>query len=293
MDGELGRFGMRPKGASGHTGPGLFHAPLGASRPAGAYKWTREEEGMCLTDHREGGQQELLLGPGRRRRGETPAPRPAPGAIFQASLSARGKDKWMPSTYLPGPQVCVAGPPERTQASEVLVATTPAIARLLFLAAAAATALGKSEFLTIVPAHGDIYLGSSHYFICKGVSFAVSGGEVEARLRWLGPDGEEVALGGSSFSAEPIDEASVGLRVTLSEPGQGGLLKCVAEPGDTEEEEILEIRAIERPHILSLNLSPTVAEEGSVTELQCKVTGISQPNITWEHQGLVLGDKGE
>ncbi|XP_020833352.1 immunoglobulin superfamily DCC subclass member 4-like [Phascolarctos cinereus] len=100
-------------------------------------------------------------------------------------------------------------------------------------------------------------------FICK-----VSGREVEARFRWLGPDGEEAALGGSSFSAEPIYEASVGLRVTLSEPGQ------------------------ERPRILGLNLSPTVAEEGSVRELQCKVSGIPQPNITWEHQGLVLGGNG-
>ncbi|XP_056682187.1 potassium-transporting ATPase alpha chain 1 [Monodelphis domestica] len=89
---------------------------------------------------------------------------------------------------------------------------TPAIARLLFLAAAAVS------------------------------------GEVEARLRWLGSDGEEVTLGGSPFSAEPIDEASVGLRVTLSEPGQGGPLKCAAEMGDTGEEETREIqlRAIGR-----------------------------------------------
>ncbi|XP_068934731.1 uncharacterized protein [Petaurus breviceps papuanus] len=125
-----------------------------------------------------------------------------------------------------------------------------------------------------------------------GASFAISGGDTEARLHWLGPDGEEVTLGGSPFSVERIDEASVGLRVTLNEPGQGGPLKWAADTADTGEEEIREIqlRAIERSRIFSLNLSSVVAEEGSFSELQCKVSGIPEPNITWEHQGLVLGD---
>ncbi|XP_068934730.1 neural cell adhesion molecule 1-like isoform X2 [Petaurus breviceps papuanus] len=127
-----------------------------------------------------------------------------------------------------------------------------------------------------------------------GASFAISGGDTEARLHWLGPDGEEVTLGGSPFSVERIDEASVGLRVTLNEPGQGGPLKWAADTADTGEEEIREIqlRAIERSRIFSLNLSSVVAEEGSFSELQCKVSGIPEPNITWEHQGLVLGDNG-
>ncbi|XP_031817452.1 hemicentin-2-like [Sarcophilus harrisii] len=168
------------------------------------------------------------------------------------------------------PTYPVVVPQEGTQASDILVTMTAAIACLQLLAAAAGeldrsapssltpdlSSLSPCSLLPLLPTCLSL---TPLFFGPAGPLLAASGGEVEARLRWLAPDGEEVTLGGSPFSAE----ASVGLRVILSEPAQ------------------------EKPRSLSLILSPPVGEEGSVAELQCKVSGIPRPNITWEHQGLV------
>ncbi|XP_053124507.1 neural cell adhesion molecule 1-like [Hemicordylus capensis] len=149
---------------------------------------------------------------------------------------------------------------------------------LIFMLAAGAVHCEKAS-LEIIPINGDVQKGEPAFFICK----VKRGGETE--LTWYDPSGEEILEDSEEpYKRKEIDELSVGLNMTLSDPEKGGTFQCKGDFDSGLATAQIQIRVIQRPTFVTKMASEKEITEKGKVDFSCSATGIPQPTIKWIFQ---------
>ncbi|XP_072282376.1 neural cell adhesion molecule 2-like [Pyxicephalus adspersus] len=149
---------------------------------------------------------------------------------------------------------------------------------LLFLASSGFCAKPKLE---IIPSKGEIYLGKQQSFICKST--------VEATIKWLTEDGEEIEDEEGRYKQDSLDETTQTLHVTASKVEPDRVIKCQAESesGEIISSEI-KLRIIQKPSFVHDLDVEKVFDSNSVVQIPCAAEGIPPPQITWFRNEMAI-----
>ncbi|MEE6482109.1 hypothetical protein FKM82_013151 [Ascaphus truei] len=147
----------------------------------------------------------------------------------------------------------------------------------------AASVYCKSPTISIIPPNGEVYLGSTKYFMCK----VTSGGD--AALRWTTADDEDIEDEEGRYTLKKVDESVSGLFVTSLRVEAEKVIKCHGEFDSGEKSEAeLKIRVIKRPQFVGDSPMDKEYDAGASAKLPCSATGIPAPKVSWIRDGKTV-----
>ncbi|XP_072324973.1 neural cell adhesion molecule 1-like isoform X2 [Scyliorhinus torazame] len=132
--------------------------------------------------------------------------------------------------------------------------------------------------LRIEPPTGNIDLNEDKVFICKVE------GEAE-ELRWFDKLGEEIYPDASDRFSLESSEYDLQLLIRNAQVDDNGVYKCTAEAENGDEiERSISIKVIQRVTFDNV-ISNLDFDESDVATLDCIVTGIPEPTVSWTRDG--------
>ncbi|KAJ6663478.1 hypothetical protein lerEdw1_009557, partial [Lerista edwardsae] len=111
----------------------------------------------------------------------------------------------------------------------------------------------------------------------------------EAELTWYDPEGEAISEDSEPYREESVDELSKWLKITLSEPGQGGIFQCRGDFDGEIATTQIRIRVIQKATFVSVPDPEKEVVEGTRVNFSCSAIGIPQPTLRWFHKNQDLG----
>lgn len=126
----------------------------------------------------------------------------------------------------------------------------------------------------ITPAHGEISVGESKFFLCEVLGEAKS-------IDWFAPNGEKLLLNRQDIIVSQNDESSSTLTIYSATVDNAGIYKCVATDGDVEVEATVNVKIYQK---LTFQNAPSPQEftEGDDAIIVCDVISSPPPTIIWK-----------
>uniref|UniRef100_A0A3Q2U020 Neural cell adhesion molecule 1b n=1 Tax=Fundulus heteroclitus TaxID=8078 RepID=A0A3Q2U020_FUNHE len=132
----------------------------------------------------------------------------------------------------------------------------------------------------ITPAHGEISLGESKFFMCDVVGVA-------KQMDWYGPSGERIDPNRPDLMVTRNDESSSTLTFYEAKTDSGGTYKCVATNGDQRAEATINVKIFQRITFTNAP-SPQEFNEGDNANIVCDVTSSPLPTVFWKYKGAKI-----
>ncbi|KAM4703424.1 neural cell adhesion molecule 1-like [Rhinophrynus dorsalis] len=144
----------------------------------------------------------------------------------------------------------------------------------------------NSPKVEIIPANGEIDLGTTKYFLCKASQ--------EGTLKWMTSQDEEIENEDGKYEIKDVDETLRGLYVTVSTIQPERIIKCQVETdsGEIAEAQIT-LKVIQKPQFVGDLETQKEFFSGSSVKLPCSAKGIPAPQLSWIRNGkTVLNSQG-
>ncbi|XP_029301861.1 neural cell adhesion molecule 1b isoform X2 [Cottoperca gobio] len=132
----------------------------------------------------------------------------------------------------------------------------------------------------IIPAHGEISLGESKFFMCEVVGVA-------KHIDWFGPTGERIEPNRPDITVSRNDESSSTLTLYKAGTGNAGTYKCVATNGDQQAESTVKVKIFQK---ITFTNAPSRQEftEGDNANIVCEVISSPSPTVFWKYKGAKI-----
>ncbi|XP_073778779.1 neural cell adhesion molecule 1b isoform X13 [Danio rerio] len=132
----------------------------------------------------------------------------------------------------------------------------------------------------ITPAHGEISVGESRFFLCE-----VIGGAKE--IDWFAPAGEKIEPGRPDISVIRNDETSSTLTIYNAKVDNAGTYRCVASSGDQDAEATVNLKIYQKITFTNVP-SPQEFTEGDNAIIVCDVISSPPPTVLWKYKGAKI-----
>ncbi|XP_036416436.1 neural cell adhesion molecule 1b isoform X1 [Colossoma macropomum] len=128
----------------------------------------------------------------------------------------------------------------------------------------------------ITPAHGEISVGESKFFLCE-VMGGVKG------IDWFSPSGEKIETNRQDITVFRNDETSSTLTIYNANVDSAGTYKCVGTSGDQQAEATVNVKIYQK---ITFKNAPSLQEftEGDSAVIVCDVISSPPPTVIWKHK---------
>ncbi|XP_061575562.1 neural cell adhesion molecule 1b isoform X13 [Cololabis saira] len=129
----------------------------------------------------------------------------------------------------------------------------------------------------ITPAHGEISLGESKFFVCEVIGSA-------KHIYWFGPNGDRIEPNRPDITVTRNDESSSILTLYKAGTENAGTYKCVATSGDRQGESTVKVEIFQKITFTNAP-SPQEFTEGDNANIVCDVISSPPPTVLWKYKG--------
>ncbi|KAM6933620.1 neural cell adhesion molecule 1-like isoform 2-T2 [Xenentodon cancila] len=129
----------------------------------------------------------------------------------------------------------------------------------------------------ITPAHGEISLGESKFFVCEVIGSA-------KHIDWFGPNGDRIEPNRPDITVTRNDESTSILTLYKAGTENAGTYKCVATSGDRQGESTVKVEIFQKITFTNAP-SPQEFTEGDNANIVCDVISSPPPAVLWKYKG--------
>ncbi|RVE64984.1 hypothetical protein OJAV_G00131250 [Oryzias javanicus] len=133
----------------------------------------------------------------------------------------------------------------------------------------------------IIPAHGEISLGESKFFMCEVVDGSAK------HIDWFGPSGDRIEPNRPDITVTRNDESSSTLTLYKAGNENAGTYKCVATRGDKQAESTVNVKIFQKITFTNAP-SPQEFTVGDIANLVCDVVSSPSPTVLWKYKGTKI-----
>ncbi|XP_023817080.1 neural cell adhesion molecule 1 isoform X7 [Oryzias latipes] len=133
----------------------------------------------------------------------------------------------------------------------------------------------------IIPAHGEISLGESKFFMCEVVDGTAK------HIDWFGPSGDRIEPNRPDITVTRNDDSSSTLTLYKAGNENAGTYKCVATSGDKQAESTVNVKIFQKITFTNAP-SPQEFTVGDVANLVCDVVSSPSPTVLWKYKGTKI-----
>uniref|UniRef100_A0A3P9HWP7 Neural cell adhesion molecule 1b n=1 Tax=Oryzias latipes TaxID=8090 RepID=A0A3P9HWP7_ORYLA len=138
----------------------------------------------------------------------------------------------------------------------------------------------NQAIVQIIPAHGEISLGESKFFMCE-----VDG--TAKHIDWFGPSGDRIEPNRPDITVTRNDDSSSTLTLYKAGNENAGTYKCVATSGDKQAESTVNVKIFQKITFTNAP-SPQEFTVGDVANLVCDVVSSPSPTVLWKYKGTKI-----
>ncbi|XP_024133340.1 neural cell adhesion molecule 1b isoform X7 [Oryzias melastigma] len=133
----------------------------------------------------------------------------------------------------------------------------------------------------IIPAHGEISLGESKFFMCEVVDGSAK------HIDWFGPSGDRIEPNRPDITVTRNDDSSSTLTLYKAGNENAGTYKCVATRADKQAESTVNVKIFQKITFTNAP-SPQEFTVGDIANIVCDVVSSPSPTVLWKYKGTKI-----